>query len=191
MTRFYHSMFKVEHKSYYTAQDVEMLDAYRSKPQMGILKKGNKDYMVEIDVRKAYTHTLTQMNEVPVFNEFDRFKPYDGELIQPYSLYIVKAHASYLFFQKTYSLCFGMFLQRFLGEVEVLAFKKPSFVKPVNYKKVVVDLYESKISQDDDEDKELKKLIANVNIGMLEKGTNKATKSYIFHTLEEAKQKQI
>ena len=36
------------------------------------------------------------------------------------------------------------------------------------------------------EDNRVKKLIANVNIGLLEKGTNKAQKSLVFDTLSEA-----
>ena len=36
------------------------------------------------------------------------------------------------------------------------------------------------------EDNRVNKLIANVNIGLLEKGTNKAQKSLVFDTLREA-----
>ena len=64
-------------------------------------------------------------------------------------------------------------------------------LKTVNYKRIVDDLYKTTISHDDDENKSLMKLIANVNIGMMEKGRNRSTKSFIFDTIGEAKQKQI
>ena len=53
---------------------------------------------------------------MPVFNEFDRFKPYqEGEAIQDMSLYTVEATGKHnLFFNKRNNLCYGLFLQLFL-----------------------------------------------------------------------------
>ena len=191
MSKFSKDLFSPETKSYYNQLVLQMLNEYKSKPQDGILKEANQDNVQEIDINKAYTHSFTQMNEVPVFNEFDSFVPYIDEAIQPYNLYVVKSSNMSLFCQKTYSLCYGKFLIHMIDDVEILSFIKPSFIKPVDYKKIVHNLYESTISNDSNEDKHLKKLIANVNIGILEKGTNKANKSYIFNTLEEAQQKQL
>ena len=106
-----------------------MLNEYKSKPQVGILKEANQDNVREIDINKAYTHSFTQMNEVPVFNEFDSFVPYIDEAIQPYNLYVVKSSNRSLFFQKTYYLCYGKFFIHMIDEVEILSFIKPSIIK--------------------------------------------------------------
>ena len=60
----------------------------------------------------------------------------------------------------------------------------------VNYTKLVKDLYKSSITDDADVDMYCKKLIANVNFGLLEKGQNKVQKSKIFNTLEEVRYHQ-
>ena len=43
-----------------------------------------------------------------------------------------------------------------IDDVEIFSFIKPSFIKPVDYKKIVDNLYESTISNDSNEDKHLK-----------------------------------
>jgi hypothetical protein len=86
-------------------------------------------------------------------------------------------------------LCYGKFLKKF-KDLEVLAVKHPSFVKNVSYNKIVEDLYDTVISGDAEMDKYCKKLVANVNCGLLEKSTNKAQKSKLFNTLGEARYHQ-
>jgi hypothetical protein len=46
--------------------------------------------MVEINEAKAYTSALGSITEIPIFNEFDAFAPYDGSAIQPLNLSVVK-----------------------------------------------------------------------------------------------------
>ena len=53
-------------------------------------------------------------------------------------------------------------------------------------KKIVQELVETHISDDTQEDTKLKKQIANVNIGLLEKGVTTAQKSVLFKDLREA-----
>jgi hypothetical protein len=69
----------------------------------------------------------------------------------------------------------------------IKAVKKPSFTKKVDYKNIVECLWKTEISDDPDEDKILKKQIANTNFGMLEKSFNKASKSCIFSSCGVAK----
>ena len=47
--------------------------------------------------------------------------------------------------------------------------KKPSMVANVNYKEVIDELYSTKISDDENENKQLQKTVANTIIGLLEK----------------------
>jgi hypothetical protein len=104
-------------------------------------------------------------------------------------LYVVKAKAGNLFFNKTFNLCYGKFLKKFKG-VDVIAVKHPSFVKKVNYKQIVKDLYETAISDNEEMDKYCKKLAANMNCGLLEKSANKVHKSKVFNSLGEARYHQ-
>ena len=89
-------------------------------------------------------------------------------------------------FNRQYNLIFGMFLGEFVDKVETLYFKKPSSIYELDYKSIVENLWKTNISNNLGEDIKVKKLISNVNIGLLEKGTNKSQKSLVFDTLSEA-----
>ena len=133
--------------------------------------------LVEIYISKAFTSAFQQITEIPVFNEFDSFTIYKNERISLNSLYIIKAKIGNLFFNKTYNLCYGMFISEFINDVEIIAYKSPSFMKKVKYDKLVKELFETVLGSDAEEDKYCKKLVANVNFGLLEKGQNKIQKS--------------
>ena len=64
-------------------------------------------------------------------------------------------------------------------------FKRPSCVYDVDYT-CIQKLYDTKISDKNAEDMKAKGMIVNVNIGMLEKGTNQSRKSLDFESLTEA-----
>ena len=109
---------------------------------MGRLSKfKDVENVVEIDISKAFTSAFLKISEVPVFNEFDYFKPYDNREIKDYCLYIVKACKTNLFLNKTYNIVYGMFLNSFAADVEILAFKQPSFIKSINTKDIINTFY--------------------------------------------------
>jgi hypothetical protein len=54
----------------------------------------------------------------------------------------------------------------------------------------VDELYETKISDDEQHDIYIKKLVANVNIGLLENGQNRKSAGYLFQDLAECKYHQ-
>ena len=134
-----------------------------------------KDDLIELDVSKAYTAAFVKITSMPVFNEFDMFKPYKGEELNDHCLYIVKATEHNMFFNKRHNLCYGLFLKRFVsitmdgtvlhtyGKLAILAVKQPSFVKPVNYAKLVDELWKAKVSDDKEVDGTVKKTIANTS----------------------------
>ena len=70
-----------------------------------------------IDVRKAFTHAFNQMTEIPVFTQFDAWKPYKKEhsieSFHSLTLYLVKCTGEAMFFNKTYCLVYGQFLKHF------------------------------------------------------------------------------
>ena len=47
-------------------------------------------------------------------------------------------------------------------------------------------MFDTRLSDDEGEDKYIKKTISNVNCGLLEKGLNKSQKSFIFDNPDEA-----
>ena len=75
-----------------------------------------------------------------------------------------------------------MFISEFINDVEIIAYKNPSFMKKVKYDKLVNELFATVLSSDAEEDKYCKKLVAHVNFGLLEKGQNKVQKpKYLIH----------
>ena len=70
---------------------------------------------VEIDVRKAFTHALNQMTEIPVFTQFDVWKSYKKEYkiesFHPLTLCLAKSNGKAMFFNKAYCLVYGQFLK--------------------------------------------------------------------------------
>ena len=153
MNKFNNALFKAEHKSHYSKQDVDILDEYRTVVPVGVLKDVVNN-LIEIDISKAFTSAFQQITEIPVFNEFDSFTVYKNERISLNSLYIIKAKIGNLFFfNKTYNLCYGMFISEFINDVEIIAYKSPSFMKKVKYEQLVKELFETSMSSDAEEDK--------------------------------------
>ena len=84
------------------------------------------------------------------------------------NLYVVKASELNMMFNKTFNLCYGKFMPKYIKHIEIMFYKEPSFLIPVNYTDIVEALNASSISHDESQDKRIKKLIANVNFGLLE-----------------------
>ena len=215
MFKFNKALFNPLHKSFYTDTDIDVLDEYRTIVPSGKIqdkyrhieyrekfnqmtgKVENQEYhhfieashknSCEIDMTKAFTHALTKMKKIPVFNQFDKWVKYNGEEIEDLVLYTVEVYKANLFFNKRFCLCYGKFLKNVLNDgIIIKYYKKPSFIYNCDYKKIVKELVETHISDDTQEDTKLKKEIANVNIGLLEKGVTTAQKSVLFKDLREA-----
>jgi len=189
MTTFNNRLFRQEHKSFYTQEDVDILDEYRTFANVGWLRakpKGLKD-LVELDRNKAFTAAFSEITQVPVFNEFDNFRSYQGEALEDLTLYVVRAEKYDLFFNRRYNLSYGIFLKLLASKIQILAFKRPSFIKKVDYRQIAEELFNTAISPDPEEDKVIKKMIANTNFGMLEKGTNRTQKSFLFDAYSQCK----
>ena len=89
---------------------------------------------------------------------------------------------------KEYGLMYGCILKQVLSDidVEILAYKIPHHMHKVNYNHIIEQLWAMLISDDNDEDRYIKKLIVNVVIGLLEKGWATDQKSIPFRRLNEA-----
>ena len=188
MAHFNNQIFRMDHKSYYNKEDMDVLNEYRTIANVGFMRSvRSAEGLVEIDMCKAYTKAFMRIRRVPVFNEFDVFRPYAGQPIEDMCLYIVEgSEGSPLFFNKTRNLVYGQFLRDF-PDARIIAVKKPSFIRKVRYGDIARELYESLVSFDGEEDKHIKKQIAVCNFGLLEKHINRNLKSYVFETYQEAK----
>ena len=177
MFKFHKKLFTENHKSYYTDLDVEILDECRTIVPYGRLKHLIKDTeLCSIDKRKAFSKSASDIVKVPVFNEFDVWKPYgdksDVNKYGYYTLYLVKACQGNIFFNKKLNLVYGKDLKQLISRgvvVKILFYKKPSHLHKVKYKRAIDDLYRANMSDDKEEDNKIKKTLANIAFGLLEK----------------------
>ena len=133
------------------------MDTYRTVVNSGTFGETLIDNIVEIDICKAFTHALTQINNIPIFNEFDIFKTYNGETIEPLTLYLIKIEKETLMFNKRFNLCFGMFLQD-VDKIDIIYYKKPSLILDIDdyLQTCIAELYATQICDNPDEDLRIK-----------------------------------
>ena len=117
--------------------------------------------------------------------EYDYIKN-DFNKMNDLTLYLVKSKVRNLFFNRTYNLIYGKFLKKYYDDVEAIYYKNPSNTYKVNYKKLINELWELKLDEDEERDNLKKKMIACINIGLLEKQTNTAKKSVVFSKMIDA-----
>ena len=94
-----------------------------------------------------------------------------------------------LMFNKKLNLVYGKFLKRFINQynIKVLYYKQPSCIHKANYKDMINELWKTVIDENDETtDKLSKKLIGNVNFGLIEKGGATAHQSILFKSIDEA-----
>ena len=185
-------LFSSSHMSQYDDVDIEILDECRTVVPLGYLDK-NVDVknLVEIDRSKAFTWAFNQISKIPIFNAFDSWKAWDGTLdinkLSSLTLYKVEVSKGNMFFNKKINIIYGKFLRKMdLSNIKIIYYKIPSYIHKVNYKSIVDELWETQLGDNDDDDKQIKKKIANINFGMLEKSNNTAQRSVIFNSLKEA-----
>ena len=112
--------------------------------------------MCSIDTRKVYSYQATTITHIPVFNDFDVWKPYskknDFNKFKNYTLFIVRAcQGNICFFNKNNNLVYGKHLKELIKRgmaMKILFYKVPSYIHRVKYKKAVEDLYKTVISDD-------------------------------------------
>ena len=192
MFNFNKKLFSSSHMSQYDEVDIEILDECRTVVPLGYLDKNvDVNELVEIDRSKAFTWAFNQITSIPIFNAFDSWKAWDGTLdinkLSSLTLYKVEVLKGNMFFNKKFNIIYGKFLRKMdLTNIKIIYYKIPSYIHKVNYKSIVDELWETQLGDDEDDDKQIKKKIANINFGMLEKSNNTAQRSDIFNSLREA-----
>ena len=94
-----------------------------------------------------------------------------------------------IFFNKKYCLVYGKFLKKLLKhnvKLKILWYKQPSNIYKVDYKKLIDELCATKITDDEDFNKQTQKKLWNISVGMLEKSHNTSQRSSTFTSLKEA-----
>ena len=199
------AVFNEGHKSFYSDVDVKVLDNCRTIIPHGIFHKIIDGYVMcadtcnkrEIDCCKAFTKAFTEIKKVGVFRECDVWRPFtikdDISRMNNYTMYIVKACQGNVFFNKVYNLVQGKILKELIKDgvvCKILYYKIPAYTYKVQYDKLIDDLWCVDLSEDTSEDKRLKKQIANITFGLMEKGENRKSQSRVYTNLNEALHQQ-
>ena len=108
-------MFNEPHKSHYNKVDVQVLDECRTVVPVGLLRQDEGCKLTEIDLNKAFTKAFTNIVKIPVFRQFDVWKPYKNEDINTMpslTLYMVENVGSNMYFNKKHNLIYGKYLKK-------------------------------------------------------------------------------
>ena len=188
---FYTAVINKNYLSEYTQADSNIENYYMCRPARGRFTRRESNYLFNaVDINKAYSTCLREIQVVPVFGYFDNYVVYDGSAIKPHSKYIVSSNVSdashALLFDRTTIKCFGFVLQyaQKLGIPFCIRFMKhPSKLVPAAFAKAVDELYANESIP-----MASRKFIANKTMGLLEKrdNLNKKTISKLFTTYAEA-----
>ena len=187
-------LFKENHFSYYNEVDIQILKECKTIVPVGKFCKNIAVKKIkEIDINKAFTHAGGSIKYIPNFTQFDVFRPFNDEYstdqFNNLTLYIVEVYEGNIFFNKKYCLVYGKFLKKLLKhnvKLKILWYKQPSNIYKVDYKKLINELYATKITDDEDFNKQTKKKLWNISVGMLEKSYNTSQRSSTFTSLKEA-----
>ena len=205
MFKFNKSLFNPLHKSFYNDIDIAILDETRTIAPLGIFydKKSIPKNIIELDRCKAFTKAFIDIAKIFVFNQFDIWKVYNDTFdinklndLTIYYVYVEPHDLTFcdrtrIIFNKKHNIITGEILkklpERVRPRITILYYKEPSFIHKVDYKGIVDELYNTTIDEKDkDEDKFIKKLIGNINYGLMEKGGSTDQKSIVFRNLKEA-----
>ena len=193
MDKLHSSLFIKEHISYYHDHTLKLDNYYNIGPIVGFFGKIIPEGMFNaMDMQKCYTFCMSLIKQIPIFDYFDLYFLYNGLPIEPLNKYIIKINStcniSNMLFQTDYNKCFGFLLLALPETVkyDIIYVQKPSKIIDVNFKQLIDDLYSCQISDDKAFDLKLKKYIANVCSGLLEKKYNRKTHTKIFRDHNDA-----
>ena len=201
MYNFNKSLFNPFHKSYYSELDIKILNESRTVVPNGLLYqfKDIPKAITEIDITRAFTNPFINIYKIMEFCQFDKWNVYDETVVydrlNDYTLlYLEKSFfktSGMILFNKKYPVIYKAVYDKIKDErlkrrTKILAYKIPCKNHNVNYRDIHNQLMNTKISDNPEEDKLIKKLIGVVNYGLLEKGGSTDSKSFAFKHLDEA-----
>lgn len=152
-----------------------------------------KERFSAIDISKAYTQCLKEMDYFPVFNEFDIWQDYDGHPLEDYTQYFVKVKREVMdgvFFRQKRCRVYGFHLKQMpthaFPYIPVLFFKRPSHLAISASGSAIAKVWETPIDSNVEDDRTLKKFIVNQTIGALSRVENHSSRSQVFVDYAEA-----
>ena len=182
-------LFKENHLSYYK----QILKECKTIVPVGRFYKDIQVKIKEIDINKAFTHAGGSIKYIPKFTQFDIFRPFVEDCstnqFNNLTLYTVEVYEGNIFFNKKYCLVYVKFLKKLLKhnvKLKILWHKQPNNIYKVDYKKLIDELCATKMTDDEDFNKQTQKKLWNISVGMLEKSHNTSQRSSTFTSLKEA-----
>lgn len=183
---FQHKLRKCNNRrlmSQYGPGVAETLKAMRRAPDyFKVVDVPDGDYDC-VDQKRCYTNIVKSVAHFPKFADNDVFRPYDGHELEALTLYLARYVGPMTtdmkaLFGDDRVLMYGHFLAGY--EVEIESFLRPHKLVPNPYLEVLQEI------EDSDLPDFLKKLIPNVNWGLLGKVRNTNKSTTLCATFEEA-----
>ena len=186
--KFKNNFIKNEHLSVHHESVINIEDTYKISAISGHLTN-TQNTVCGLDIRKAYSSFLANINVIPIFSYFDVYKQYNNETIENYNYYIIEIlnteeTKTTIIFNEKITRVYGFVLKALddTFEYKILYYRKPFKLEEVNFKTPVDELYNN-----DSIDSDLKKYIANKLTGILELKRNKSHISKIYNDYNHAK----
>ena len=181
---FKENFIKSEYLSTHHESVLEIENEYKIIPISGHIINTN-DCVKGLDIRKAYSASLSNINMIPIFSYFDVYKKYNNEPIENYNYYIIevndKSDRATILFNQKYSRVYGFLLNNINIEYKILYYRKPFKLEEVDFKTPVNNLYSNEFIDDD-----IKKYIANKLTGLLELKRNKKNECKLYNDYNQA-----
>lgn len=139
-----------------------------------------------IDIVRAYTKNLIDIDNIPVFNELDDFGVYLDDDIEDDSFYIIKNNSddneTWFIANREWNMISGYVLREsgLKDNVEIKYVIRPSKLERNPLRGLVKELYESELPDS------LKKFVVNMGIGLMNKKYNQSEKAVYTTDIEEA-----
>lgn len=179
------AIFQPKHISFYKDIIQDLITHTKQPLTRSLIVNGSMVEAVGVDVVKHYTSALMMLEKIPVRNALDSWTRYhscDG--IQDYNLYYVESQiqANILYFDKRYTICFGMALKQFPSDTfKIIEVLRPSLLIPNPLLKLIKDTYENP-----ELTMQMVKDIINHSIGICGKIYNSTLRTQMFLNEDEA-----
>ena len=185
--KIYKSILNNNIKSHYSYNAQQLLRHYLARPCVQLL-----DNLFEIpddledneifgfDYNKHYTSLFLKMNYMPVVNEFDYFKEYNGHELEDYSMYLIKGHWRDTDFWLSFGMNLKIEMQR-NENIEIISYLRPSKLIKNHVKYQIRDMY-----HDNNVSPKLRKYLINFFSGKIGKMLNENKEYRVFFDETEA-----
>ena len=139
-------------------------------------------------MNKCYSQCISDISHIPVFNYFDVYKIYDNHQIEDLTYYkielteISNISGLNIIFNNVHNIVFGYVLKQLPNlKYTIQYYRRPSHIEDVNFSDNIDELYNNETI-----DMSMRKTIANITIGLLEKIQNKREIVKVFKTFDSA-----